>query len=269
MYSSRSSRNKDPSGATIRTISSITSNLIQISERMKDENNGAIMTEFVGLRAKMYAVRVEGKKDTKKVKGVKSNVVAQITQITFDDYTRCLNEEIEMTRRQSCIRSKLHEVYTISESKIALSIHTMTNDTSYRIQWRRYRGEIGGYLCNICTYQRLYFYYIFTFFYIFIRRTCIILYLTLCISFYVFLNILVQSTYLLLLCTIIIIIYALCFYVVYKYYYYVLYSIIYYVLLLFFITCIVHLYTYFISVYSKNGKDNKKNILHVYILILL
>ncbi|XP_018338849.1 PREDICTED: uncharacterized protein LOC108746526 [Trachymyrmex septentrionalis] len=86
---------------------------------MKDENNGAIMTEFVGLRAKMYAVRVDGKKDTKKVKGIKNNVVAQT--ITFDDYTRCLNEEIEMTRRQSCIRSKLHEVYTISESKIALS----------------------------------------------------------------------------------------------------------------------------------------------------
>ena len=66
---------------------------------MKDENNGAIMTEFVGLRAKMYAVRVDGRKDTKKAKGVKTNVVART--ITFDDYTRCLNEEIEMTRRQS------------------------------------------------------------------------------------------------------------------------------------------------------------------------
>jgi len=71
----------------------------------------------------------------------------------FDDYTRCLNEEIEMTRRQSCIRSKLHEVYMISESKIALS-HTMTNDTSYRTRRRRYHG-IGGYLCNICYYYVL------------------------------------------------------------------------------------------------------------------
>ncbi|XP_018393386.1 PREDICTED: uncharacterized protein LOC108772361 [Cyphomyrmex costatus] len=80
---------------------------------MKDDNNGAIMTEFIGLRAKMYALRVQGQKDTKKAKGVKSNVVAR--SITFDDYTRCLNDAIEMTRRQSCIRSKLHEVYTMSE----------------------------------------------------------------------------------------------------------------------------------------------------------
>ncbi|XP_036146043.1 uncharacterized protein LOC118646698 [Monomorium pharaonis] len=82
---------------------------------MKDENNGAIMIEFVGLRAKMYAMRVDGKNDTKKAKGVKSSVVART--ITFDDYTRCLRDEIEMTRRQSCIRSKLHEVYTIFEKK--------------------------------------------------------------------------------------------------------------------------------------------------------
>jgi len=85
----------------------------KVSGLMKDENNGVIMIKFFGLRAKMYAVRVDGKKDTKKVKGVKNNVVART--ITFDDYTRCLNEEIEMTRHQSCIRSKLHEVYTISE----------------------------------------------------------------------------------------------------------------------------------------------------------
>ncbi|XP_020297964.1 uncharacterized protein LOC109862346 [Pseudomyrmex gracilis] len=50
---------------------------------MKDENNGAVMTEFVGLRAKMYATQVGDSKCTK----------------------------------------KLHEVFTMSERKLALSPH--------------------------------------------------------------------------------------------------------------------------------------------------
>ncbi|KYN05015.1 hypothetical protein ALC62_04095 [Cyphomyrmex costatus] len=115
---------------------------------MKDENNGAIMTEFVGLRAKIqhfcrcvYALRVDGKKDTKKAKGVKSSVVART--ITFDDYTRCLIEEIEMTRRQSCIRSKLYQVYTVSEKKIALSPYDdkryVVPDSTEKLPWGHYR----------------------------------------------------------------------------------------------------------------------------------
>ena len=58
-----------------------------------------IMTEFVGLRAKMYAMRVDGKKDIKKAKNVKSNNAND----NIRWYVRCLNEEIEMIRRQSCI----------------------------------------------------------------------------------------------------------------------------------------------------------------------
>ncbi|XP_025073270.1 uncharacterized protein LOC105423815 [Pogonomyrmex barbatus] len=78
---------------------------------MKDENNDAIITEFVGLRAKIYAVRMDGRKDIKKAKGVKNNVVTRT--ITFDDYTRCLNEEIEMTRRQSCKIQATPSIYGV------------------------------------------------------------------------------------------------------------------------------------------------------------
>jgi len=39
----------------------------------KDENNGAIMIEFVGLRARMYVVRIDGKKGIKKAKDVKQS----------------------------------------------------------------------------------------------------------------------------------------------------------------------------------------------------
>ncbi|XP_036140462.1 uncharacterized protein LOC118644854 [Monomorium pharaonis] len=108
---------------------------------MKDENNGVIMTEFVGLRAKMYALKVDGKKDTKKAKGVKNNVVTRT--ITFDDYTQCLRDEIEMTRSQSCIRSKLHKVYTVSETKIALSPYDdkryLIPDSVETLPWGHYR----------------------------------------------------------------------------------------------------------------------------------
>ncbi|KAL6418146.1 hypothetical protein ACFW04_012309 [Cataglyphis niger] len=108
---------------------------------IKDENNGAIMTEFVGLRAKMYALRVDGKNETKKIKGVKSAVVART--ITFDDYARCLRRDIEITREQSCLRSKLHEVYTISESKIALSPYDdkryVVPETTNTLPWGHYK----------------------------------------------------------------------------------------------------------------------------------
>ena len=108
---------------------------------MKDENNGMIMTEFVGLRAKMYAVRVDGKKDTKKAKGVKNNVIART--ITFDDYTRCLKDEIELTRRQACIRSKLHDIYTVSVKKIALSPYDdkryIIPESTETLPWRHWR----------------------------------------------------------------------------------------------------------------------------------
>ena len=64
---------------------------------MKDENNDAIMTKFVGHRVKMYILRIEGKKNMKKVKGIKSNVV--VKSITFEGYTRYLNDVIEMRSR--------------------------------------------------------------------------------------------------------------------------------------------------------------------------
>ena len=87
----------------------------------------------------MYAVRVDGKKDIKKAKGVKNNVVART--ITFDDYSWCLNEEIEMTHRQSYIHIYLN--YTISESKIALSPYDdkryVVPDSTETLPWGHWR----------------------------------------------------------------------------------------------------------------------------------
>lgn len=88
---------------------------------MKDENSGEIMTEFVGLRSKAYANRVEGKDSVKKAKGVKKHIVKN--RITFDDYIKCLQEGSEIHANQKLFRSNLHNVSTIEQTKIALSPH--------------------------------------------------------------------------------------------------------------------------------------------------
>ncbi|XP_074025815.1 uncharacterized protein [Leptinotarsa decemlineata] len=91
---------------------------------MKDENNGKIMKEFIGLKSKMYAIKVEhGENDgenliIKKDKGVTR---ASLKTINFQNYYDCLfrNEHFEVT--ENLIRSKKHEVYTINQRKVALT----------------------------------------------------------------------------------------------------------------------------------------------------
>lgn len=95
----------------------------------KDELNGNIMTEFVGLRAKCYAMRSLNTKtlssssshneEIKRAKGVKKNVLKR--KIVFDDYVKCIEESCEISRNQNTIRSIKHSVYSIQQKKIALS----------------------------------------------------------------------------------------------------------------------------------------------------
>ena len=114
---------------------------------MKDENNGAVMTEFVGLRSTMYATRVCDasaatiETETKKVKGVKRSVVAN--EIRFEDYVRCLREHVETTIRQNHIRARLHDVYSVTELKTALSPYDdkryVLSDQTNTLPWGHYR----------------------------------------------------------------------------------------------------------------------------------
>lgn len=87
---------------------------------MKDELNGKCMIEFVGLRSKMYSIRVNKKKvEIKKAKGVKNYVLKK--SICFNDYLACLDTNCEISRDQNSIRSKNHIVYTIKQKKKVLS----------------------------------------------------------------------------------------------------------------------------------------------------
>ncbi|GFY22225.1 uncharacterized protein TNCV_3298681 [Trichonephila clavipes] len=86
--------------------------------KMKDENAGKILEEFVGLRSKMYACKTETDL-IKKSKGVKKCVVKN--RISFEDYKNCLFSQKQQHRTMNLIRSTKHEIHTIQVNKIALS----------------------------------------------------------------------------------------------------------------------------------------------------
>lgn len=110
----------------------------------KDELKGQIITEFVGLRSKMYCVRIYGdEKEMKKAEGVKTYVLKN--SITFDDYVKCLNnidKDFVISRSQNTIRSINHHVYSIKQSKIALSPYDnkryICADKIHTLPWGHY-----------------------------------------------------------------------------------------------------------------------------------
>ena len=90
--------------------------------KFKDETSSKIITEFVGLRSKLYSLIIEGEKKEKKVaKGVKKCVINK--KLCFNDYKDVLNNKTQLKREMNFIKSKLHKVNTINIEKICLSAY--------------------------------------------------------------------------------------------------------------------------------------------------
>ena len=106
----------------------------------KDEANGDIIDEFVGLRAKLYSYKMFEGEESKKCKGVKKSVVKK--NITHEDYKTCLTTGKEQLRKQNIIRSYKHEVYTEEVNKVALSAN---DDKRYILEDGRNTLALGHY----------------------------------------------------------------------------------------------------------------------------
>ena len=81
--------------------------------------NGAIITRFVGLRPKMYALEIDGGIVKKRAKGVQRAVLQK--HIQFDDFIKTLHEEKCMVHTMHAIRSQSHTIATVQMQKISLS----------------------------------------------------------------------------------------------------------------------------------------------------
>lgn len=106
----------------------------------KDELKGKIMLEFLGLRAKCYAIRLQNDV-IKKSKGVKRSVVE--SKIKFDDFVKCFEEHRELDQEQKTMRSILHNVYIIAQKKVALSPcddkRFVRKNQSHTLAWGHYK----------------------------------------------------------------------------------------------------------------------------------
>ena len=85
----------------------------------KDEVAGKQITQFVGLRPKLYSYKVEDEKELKKCKGIKKNVIKK--KLDFDDYVKCLFTGEKEMRSMKIIRSENHDIYSKEVNKVALS----------------------------------------------------------------------------------------------------------------------------------------------------
>jgi hypothetical protein len=86
--------------------------------KMKDETDGTPISEFVGLRAKMYSFQCGGS-DHKRAKGVKRQVVK--STLNHQDYVDILRGKTYRYDDMRLIRSQLHNLYTVNLRKKSLA----------------------------------------------------------------------------------------------------------------------------------------------------
>ena len=79
--------------------------------KFKDETGGLPITEFVGLRPKMYSIKLEDGKEKKTGKGIKKSVLKN--EVRHRDFKDCLFKHQKYEHSMVNFRSQQHQLYTI------------------------------------------------------------------------------------------------------------------------------------------------------------
>ena len=109
--------------------------------KFKDELNGQIITEFIGLKPKMYSFKIDKKHldsktklEHKKAKGVPKKTLKRA--LDFENYRKTLEENENKKIKFNSIRSYNHQLFSIESNKQGLSNYDnkryyLSNDESY------------------------------------------------------------------------------------------------------------------------------------------
>ena len=87
--------------------------------KFKDEAAGIPITEFVGLRSKMYSYIKDNHKGGKTAKGIKKNIIKN--NIKHEDYKNVLTNNKQMHHTMKTIRSINHQLGSYELNKVSLS----------------------------------------------------------------------------------------------------------------------------------------------------
>ena len=87
--------------------------------KFKDEAAGIPVTEFVGLRSKMYSYTLDNKQSKRTAKGIKKNIIQN--NLSHGNYKKVLLSEEQIHHSMKTIRSMKHQLASFELNKISLS----------------------------------------------------------------------------------------------------------------------------------------------------
>ena len=87
--------------------------------KFKDEACGVPITEFIGLRSKMYSYIKDDGKGGKTAKGIEKCVIK--SNVKHEDYRNTLINNEQLHRRMKTIRSQRHQVTSYEINNVSLS----------------------------------------------------------------------------------------------------------------------------------------------------
>ena len=97
----------------------------KVPGKFKDESASKCITEFVGLRSKMYSFLLDNNKDVSKAEirvadGVQKSVI--FNDLRFSTYLNCLMKNEIKEHNYKTIHSMKHSMATYTQSKITLCL---------------------------------------------------------------------------------------------------------------------------------------------------